>query len=150
MRLLRTDSVALLAIVAGGAVGLFSFGAIVLSASSDHVPAVTRQLLDEDGTLRNGVTGTWVFSVAIPTGNGTARLVLEQEGSSITGTYSGVMGNRLPVTGTVEEGLVKLFFASDEGLVSYEGSIEGVTIEGTCVYGDRGEGTFRARIRGEP
>ena len=57
------------------------------------------------------------------------------------------MGNRLPVTGTVADGLVQLFFASNEGLVSYEGRLEGITMEGTCVYGDRGEGTFRGRIR---
>ena len=145
MRLFRTELVPVLAIIVGGAVGVFTFGAIVLSASSDDVPAVT--LLDENGTLRNGVTGTWVFSVAIPTGSGTARLVLEQEGSTITGTYSGARGDRLPVTGTAEEGVVKLFFASDEGLVSYEARLEGITMEGTTVYGDRGAGTFRGRIR---
>ncbi len=145
MRLFRTELVPVLAIIAGGAVGVFTFGAIVLSASSDDVPAVT--LLDEDGTLRNGVTGTWVFSVAIPTGSGNATLVLEQEGTSITGTYSGAMGDRRPVTGTAEEGVVKLFFASDEGLVSYEARLEGITMEGTTVYGDRGAGTFRGRIR---
>ena len=147
MRPFRTELVPVLTIIAGAAVGVFGFSAIVLSASSDGVPTVTRQLLDEDGTLRNGVTGTWVFSVDIPTGSGNATLVLEQEGSSITGIYSGAMGNRLPVTGTSEDGVVKLFFASDEGLVSYEGRLEGITMEGTCVYGDRGEGTFRGRIR---
>ncbi len=145
MRPLRTELVAVLVVIAGVAVGMSMFGAIAFSASPDAVPAVT--LLDENGTLRDGVTGTWVFSVDIPTGSGTARLVLEQKGSTITGTYSGVMGNRLPVTGTSEEGVVKLFFASDEGLVSYEARLEGITLEGTTVYGDRGAGTFRGRIR---
>ena len=145
MRPLRTDLIAVLVVVAGVAVGMSMFGAIAFSASPDAVPTVT--LLDENGTLRNGVTGTWVFSVDIPTGSGNATLVLEQEGSSITGTYSGVMGDRVPVTGTAEEGVVKLFLASDEGLVSYEARLEGITMEGTCVYGDRGAGTFRGRIR---
>jgi hypothetical protein len=145
MRPLRTELVAVLVIIAGAAVGMSMFGAIAFSASSEDVPAVT--LLDENGTLRNGVTGTWVFSVDIPTGSGNATLVLEQEGSTITGTYSGAMGDRLPVTGTSEDGVVKLFFASDEGLVSYEARLEGITMEGTTVYGDRGAGTFRGRIR---
>ncbi len=145
MRPLRTDLIAVLVVVAGVAVGMSMFGAIAFSASPDSVPAVT--LLDENGTLRNGVTGTWVFSVDIPTGSGNATLVLEQEGSTVTGTYSGVMGERVPVTGTAEEGVVKLFFASDEGLVSYEARLEGITMEGTTVYGDRGAGTFRGRIR---
>ena len=147
MRFFRTELVPVLAVIVGGAVGAFTFGAMVLPNFSDAVPAVSRQLLSEDGTLRNGVTGTWVFSVDIPTGSGNATLVLEQEGSSITGTYSGVMGDRVPVTGTAEEGVVKLFFASDEGLVSYEARLEGITMEGTCVYGDRGAGTFTGRIR---
>ena len=145
MRPLRTELVAVLVVIAGVAVGMSMFGAIAFSASPDAVPAVT--LLDENGTLRNGVTGTWVFSVDIPTGSGNATMVLEQEGSTVSGTYSGAMGDRLPVTGTAEDGEVKLFFASDEGLVSYEARLEGITMEGTCVYGDRGAGTFRGRIR---
>jgi hypothetical protein len=147
MKLLRTELVPVLVVIGGAAAGVIGFGTIVRGNSPDDVPAVTRQLLDENGTLRAGVTGTWVLSVSLVTGTGDATFVLEQEGSTITGTYTGTMGRRLAVTGTEEDGLVKLFFASEEGLVSYEGRIEGITMEGTCVYGDRGEGTFRGRIR---
>ncbi len=146
MKLLRTELVPILVVIGGAAAGVIGFGSIV-RASPDNVPTVTRQLLDENGTLREGVTGTWVLSVDLATGSGDATFLLEQEGSTITGTYTGSMGRRLAVTGTEEEGLVKLFFASEEGLVSYEGTIEGITMEGTCVYGDRGEGTFRGMIR---
>ena len=95
------------------------------------------------------VAGIWVLSVNLGAGgSGVATFVLEQEGTNITGTYSGAMGSRIAVTGTVEDGTVKLFFPSDEGVVAYEGSIEGITMSGTCVYGELGEGSFRGRIRG--
>ena len=146
MRLSRTDLVPVLAIILGGAVGVVALGGIAVSAVPDRIPAVS--LLDEHGSLRNGVTGTWILGVDLGrNGSGNARFVLEQEGSIITGTYSGARGSRLPVTGTVEDGTVKLFFASSAGLISYEGTIEGITMEGTCDSADSGEGTFRGNIR---
>ncbi len=141
----RGDFVPILAIIAGGAIGLFGMAAIAASSPSEEVRAVA--LLDEHGALRNGVTGTWVLAVDLPGGSGNARFVLEQEGTTITGRYSGAMGSRIAVTGTVEDGTVKLFFPSGAGLITYEGSIEGITMTGTCDYGDRGEGTFKGRIR---
>ena len=147
MRLSRTDIVPLLAILTGAVIGVFAFAAIAASSSSDDMHALT--LLDDDGSLRNGVTGTWILAVDLGrAGSGHPRFVLEQNGSTITGTYSGAMGSRIAVTGTVEDGTVKLFFPSDEGVVAYQGSIEGITMSGTCVYGEMGEGTFRGRIRG--
>jgi len=40
-----------------------------------------------------------------------------------------------------------MFFPSGEGVISYEGSIEGMTMAGTTDYPERGEGTFKGRIR---
>ena len=146
MSLSRTDLFPVIVIVAGGAIGVFTVGAATVSSPSNHVQAVS--LLDNDGSLRNGVTGTWVLSVDLArAGSGTPTFVLEQEGTRISGTYSGYMGSRIAVTGTVENGVVKLFFPSREGLVAYEGTIEGITMSGTCVYGDMGEGTFKGNIR---
>ncbi len=142
----RSDLIPMLAIMAGGAIGVFTFGAVAVSSPSHDVHAIS--LLDNDGSLRDGVTGTWVLSVDLGrAGSGNPRFVLEQEGTTITGTYSGAMGSRIAVTGTVENGVVKLFFPSREGVVAYEGRIEGITMTGTCVYGDMGEGTFKGRIR---
>ena len=147
MRLSRPDFLPVLAITAGVAIGVFIFGALAVSSPSDDVQALP--LLDDDGSLRQGVTGTWVLFVDLErAGSGYATFVLKQEGSSITGTYSGDMGEGIAVSGTVEEAVIKLFFPSDEGVVAYEGSIDGITMSGTCVYGDLGEGTFRGRIRG--
>ncbi len=95
-------------------------------------------------------TGTWVLSVDLGGGQGgDATFVLVQEGTAITGTYSGATGDGLEVTGTVEDGVVKFSFVSDQaGEVSYEGTIEGMTMTGTCIYGALGEGTFEGRKSG--
>ena len=96
------------------------------------------------------VTGTWVLSVDLgAAGSGDATFVLEQEGTAITGTYSGAVGEGLEVTGTAEDGMVKLIFQSDlAGEIGYEGTIEGTTMEGTCTYGQVGEGTFQGSRSG--
>ncbi len=90
------------------------------------------------------VAGTWVLSVDLGgAGAGDATFVLMQEGTTITGTYTGAMGEGIEVTGTAEDGVVKLSFESDlAGVITYEGMIEGNVMKGTCVYGDLGEGTF--------
>ena len=76
-------------------------------------------------------------------GGGDATFVLVQEGSEITGTYTGATGDGIEVKGTVEGGVIKFSFLSDlAGEVSYEGTMEGTTMKGTCSYGDLGEGTF--------
>ena len=61
MSLSRTDLVPMLAIIAGGAIGVFTLGVLAVSSPSDDVHALA--LLDDDGSLRDGVTGTWVLSV---------------------------------------------------------------------------------------
>ena len=43
-----------------------------------------------------------------------------------------------------------MFFPSGEGVISYEGSIEGMTMAGTTDSPERGEGTFKGRIRRWP
>lgn len=147
MRLPRTDLIPVLAIIAGGVIGVFAFA--VLAASSPSDEALALALLDEDGSLRNGVTGNWVLSVNLGrAGSGNARFSLEQDGNTVTGTYSGGMGRDIAVNGTVEDGTVKLFFDSDQGVIAYEGTIEGLSMRGTCVYGELGEGTFAGRVRG--
>ena len=90
------------------------------------------------------VTGTWILSVELgAAGGGDATFVLVQEGTEITGTYSGATGDGIEVTGTVEDGKITLVFLSDlAGEVTYEGTVEGTTMKGDCFYGDLGTGTF--------
>ena len=96
------------------------------------------------------VAGTWVLSVDLgAAGGGDATFVLMQDGTAITGTYSGAVGDGVEVTGTAENGVVKFMFVSDlAGEVTYEGTIEGTTMKGTCIYGDLGEGTFEGSKTG--
>ena len=96
------------------------------------------------------VTGTWVLEVELGANpGGVATFVLVQEGTVITGTYSGGVGDGLEVTGTVEDGRITLVFLSDlAGEVTYEGTIEGTTMKGECFYGDLGSGTFEGQKTG--
>ncbi|MCH8811842.1 MAG: hypothetical protein IID07_08420 [Gemmatimonadetes bacterium] len=96
------------------------------------------------------VTGTWVLSVDLgPGGGGDATFVLVQEGTEITGTYSGGVGDQLEITGSVEDGMITLNFVSDlAGAITYEGTIEEGTFKGACFYGDLGDGTFEGSKTG--
>lgn len=88
------------------------------------------------------VAGTWVLDVGLAAGSGQATFELEVEGSTITGTYVGILGEQ-EVTGTVDGSSVEFGFESpDAGAVHFEGTVEGTTMEGTCQYGQLGSGTF--------
>ncbi len=141
MRLSRTDLVPLLTIVAGCGIGLFTFGAMV-SVSYEDVPPPTLQHTGQ-------VTGSWVMSVDLGSaGSGRPIFVLQQDGSTITGTYSGAVGQNLEVRGTVKDGTVELSFDGRDGVVTYVGSFDGTTMQGTCVYSRLGEGSFDGSYRG--
>lgn len=89
------------------------------------------------------VEGRWLLDVDLDAGSGQATFVLQVEGSNITGTYAGVLGDQ-NVTGTINGNMVSFGFESpDAGQVTFEGTIEGNTMQGTCEYGMLGAGTFR-------
>ena len=88
------------------------------------------------------VAGQWVLDVNLDAGSGQATFTFEVDGSNITGTYAGVLGEQT-VTGTIEGNVVRFGFESpDAGAVSFDGIVEGTTMEGTCEYGALGSGTF--------
>jgi hypothetical protein len=94
------------------------------------------------------VAGKWVLDVKLGDGQGgQATLDLKEEGGKVTGTYSGALGN-VPLTGTVNGDEVEVSFDSDAGKVSYKGKVSGDTMQGTCSYGQLGEGTFTAKKSG--
>jgi hypothetical protein len=94
------------------------------------------------------VAGRWVMDVNLDAGAGQATFLFEVQGSSITGTYAGILGEQ-QVTGTIEGTVVRWSFESpDAGEVTFDGVIEGSTIEGTCEYGMLGSGTFTGRKAG--
>ncbi|HET9947552.1 MAG TPA: hypothetical protein VFQ22_01375 [Longimicrobiales bacterium] len=94
------------------------------------------------------VAGQWTMDVTLSVGSGQATFVFQVDGSTLTGTYNGLFGEQ-EVTGTIEGSTVRFGFeAPDAGEVSFEGVVEGDTMEGTCVYGALGSGTFTGRKTG--
>ncbi len=89
------------------------------------------------------VTGRWVFSVDLDVGAGSATFQLQQHGDSISGTYSGVLGEGIRVSGKIQGDEVEFSFNSQAGKITYKGKVSGTTMEGTCDYGQLGPGTFR-------
>lgn len=78
-------------------------------------------------------------------GSGTATFVFQQQGDSLSGTYSGVLGEA-KVTGTVMGDKVEWSFDGGQaGKVSFQGVLDGpARIKGTAEYGLLGKGTFTA------
>lgn len=94
--------------------------------------------------VAQSVAGRWVLTVTLDAGSGDATFVFQQQGDSLTGTYSGVLGEQ-KVTGRVSNGVVEFSFESQAGTVVYRGKVVGDTMEGTCAYGQLGQGTFKGR-----
>ncbi len=90
------------------------------------------------------LTGTWSVSVTTAAGPGELTFELKQEGNTLSGSYSGVLGTA-PLTGSVE-GDNFTFSYTIEGLgeVTYSGSVqEDGSIKGEADYGDMlGKGPF--------
>jgi hypothetical protein len=95
--------------------------------------------------LAADLTGTWSANVVLDAGNGTATFVLKQMGDTLSGTYSGVLGEA-KVTGMVKGDQVEWSFQSDQaGKIVYTGTLDGTSkIKGSCEYGALGKGTFTA------
>jgi hypothetical protein len=91
------------------------------------------------------ISGTWSASVVLDAGSGTATFVLKQAGDTLSGTYSGALGEA-KVTGSMKGDEVEWGFESeDAGKVVYKGKLEGSTkIKGTVEYGQLGKGSFTA------
>jgi len=91
------------------------------------------------------LTGTWSAAVVLDAGSGTANFVFQQEGTTLSGTYSGVLGEA-KVTGTVMGDKVEWSFDGGQaGKVSFQGTLDGpARIKGTAEYGVLGKGTFTA------
>ena len=92
------------------------------------------------------ISGTWVLEVDLgPAGGGPATFVFAQEGTAITGTYSGTLGENLQLSGTVEDGEIEFSFESQAGEIIYIGTVDGDTMEGDAIYGQVGDGVFEGR-----
>ncbi|MCB1672214.1 MAG: hypothetical protein R3F41_12720 [Gammaproteobacteria bacterium] len=92
------------------------------------------------------VTGTWTMTVMTDQGSGMMSVVLQQQGSDLTGSISGDAGNA-PVNGKVDDTAVSFSHdLPDYGIsASYRGTVENNTIKGTVDFGGGAAmGTFSA------
>jgi len=94
------------------------------------------------------VAGEWDFTVESPAGTGTPHFSLKQDGTSISGTYKGALGEA-PVKGTVKGNAITMQFRVDaQGMemdVIYKGTVDGASMSGTVTLGDFGEGKFTGK-----
>ena len=97
------------------------------------------------------VAGEWDLTVDSQMGTSNPHFSLKQDGSKLTGTYKGQLGEA-PVTGTVKGNEVTINFqASAQGMdldVTYSGVVEGASIKGTVKLGDLGEASFTGKKSG--
>jgi hypothetical protein len=94
------------------------------------------------------VTGTWIMSVETGAGSGTPTFKFTQQGESLSGSYSGLLGEA-PVAGTIKGDEVSFEFTvggSGQSLtVKYTGKVNGTSMSGRVSLGQLGEGTFTGR-----
>ncbi len=81
------------------------------------------------------------MKVETSAGSGTPVFVLKQTGETVTGTYTGQLGEAT-VTGTSKEKEIKLEFKAGEYNVVYTGTVEGNTMKGKVAISDVAQGTF--------
>ena len=95
------------------------------------------------------VTGTWRFAVDTTAGAGEPTFVLKQTGETLTGSYSGALGEA-PLKGTVKGNAIEFQFKIEpqgETIVAeYKGTVESATsMKGTMKYGTFADGTWTAK-----
>jgi hypothetical protein len=91
------------------------------------------------------LTGTWNAKVEVGGQSGSPTFVLKQDGETLTGTYSGALGES-QLKGTVKENKVTWDFEASGAKIHYAGTVsnDGARIEGTVDYGGQADGTFTA------
>ena len=87
------------------------------------------------------VSGKWNMKVETSAGNGTPVFVLKQTGETITGSYTGQLGEAA-VTRTLKKKAIKLEFKAGEYNVVYTGTVDGNTMTGKLTIGEVEDGTF--------
>ena len=97
------------------------------------------------------VAGEWDFTVETQAGTGTPHFSLKQDGSNVTGTYKGQLGEA-PVTGNVKGNELTINFkVNAQGTdlaITYTGTVDGSSIKGKVSLGELGEGSFTGKKAG--
>jgi len=110
------------------------------SAAAGASAAGTQAALD--------ISGAWVFEVTTVAGSGSPAVTFKQSGETLTGQYSGQLGEA-PIQGTLKGN--ELTFSFDVSVqdtkmhIVYSGTAAKDALKGTVTLGELGEGTFTAR-----
>jgi hypothetical protein len=112
-------------------------------------------------SLKNGsdVAGSWEMRYASDAGAMSALMALRRDGNTVTGTWSGPLGDARPITGTWRNGYVELSFAGEWPKESGQGSpgpvraffcgwIDGDSGKGRMRVEGRSDGAWVAKLRG--
>ena len=105
-------------------------------------------LLTASMMLAADISGKWTATVETDAGSGTPNFTFKQAGETLSGTYSGQLGEA-PLTGTVKgddvEFSIKVSPQGEAVTLKYKGKISGGnSIKGTVDLGGMGSGTFTA------
>lgn len=95
------------------------------------------------------LAGRWTFTVTTENGTGTPRVVLEQEGGEVTGTYSSDRMGTRRLEGTVRGDTLTFRLAPAEGamvILTFTGVLQpDGTLAGSADFGGMGGASFTAR-----
>jgi hypothetical protein len=129
-----------------GAVALWSFtGQEVYFSNVRITPAAPQN-------LKNGsdVAGSWEMRYASDAGGMVAEMELHRDGNTVTGTWSGPLGEARAITGTWRNGYVELSFAGEWPKESRQGTPGPVNVFLTgWIDGDSGKGRMRVEGRAD-
>jgi hypothetical protein len=129
-----------------GAVGLWSFTNEEAYFSNVRItPAVPQN-------LKNGsdVAGSWEMRYSSDAGGMGAEMELHREGSKVTGTWSGPLGEGRAISGTWRDGYVELSFAGEWPKESRNGAPGPINAFLTgWIDGDSGKGRMRVEGRSD-
>ena len=97
------------------------------------------------GSLWAEVAGTWRAEVVLDAGSGAATFTFRQEGETLSGTYSGTLG-QANLRGTQKGDQAEWSFdLAQVGTVTFKGTLDGTSkMKGSTQYGALGSGTFTA------
>lgn len=91
------------------------------------------------------LTGKWDFTVETTGGSGTPKFDLVQKGETLTGKYSGQLGEA-DVKGTLKNDTIEIRFQVEAGAIVYAGKVlpDG-TMKGTVDLVGQASGTWTAK-----
>lgn len=88
------------------------------------------------------MTGKWNVVTQLPIGPGNPSFDIQQDGKTLTGTYTGALGSS-PISGSIEGNAFKFTFTASNIDCEYTGTLAGDEISGTLSLKGLGDGTFK-------